>query len=65
MELRRMSSQIVSRQRDLGYQLIDADNHYYEPYDAFTRFIDPAFADRVINVKVDAKGRGKLYFGER
>ena len=21
----------------LGYRLIDADNHYYEPYDCFTR----------------------------
>ena len=32
---------------------------------AFTRYIDPAFADRSINVRVDAKGRGKLYFGDR
>jgi len=60
-----MSSQTVPRHRDLGYQLVDADNHYYEPYDAFTRFIEPDFAERVINVKVDEKGRGKLYFGER
>lgn len=51
--------------RGLGYRLIDADHHYYEPYDAFTRFIDPAFADRAINVRVDEKGRGKLYFGDR
>jgi hypothetical protein len=49
----------------LGYELVDADNHYYEPYDAFTRYIDPAFADRAINVQVDGKGRGKLYFGDR
>jgi hypothetical protein len=39
----------------LGYELVDADNHYYEPYDAFTRYIDPAFADRAINVQVDGK----------
>ena len=25
---------------------IDADNHYYEPLDAFTRHLDPAFRDR-------------------
>ena len=52
-----MSSQTVPRHQDLGYRLIDADNHYYEPYDEFTRFIDPDFADRVINVRVDEKGR--------
>jgi predicted TIM-barrel fold metal-dependent hydrolase len=49
----------------LGYRLIDGDNHYYEPYDCFTRFIEPDFADRAINVRVDEKGRGKLYFGDR
>jgi predicted TIM-barrel fold metal-dependent hydrolase len=59
-----MSATIVSNQ-DLGYRLIDADHHYYEPYDCFTRFIEPKFADRAINVRVDAKGRGKLYFGDR
>jgi predicted TIM-barrel fold metal-dependent hydrolase len=48
-----------------GFRLIDADHHYYEPYDCFSRFIEPKFADRVINVQVDAKGRGKLYFGDR
>lgn len=51
--------------RGLGYRLVDADHHYYEPYDAFTRFIEPQFADRAINVRVDEKGRGKLYFGNR
>jgi predicted TIM-barrel fold metal-dependent hydrolase len=50
---------------DLGYRLIDGDNHYYEPYDCFTRFIEPEFVDRAINVRVDEKGRGKLYFGDR
>lgn len=24
----------------LPYRLVDADNHYYEPDDAFTRFLD-------------------------
>lgn len=49
----------------LGYQLVDADNHYYEPYDCFTRYIDPEFSDRAVNVRVDVKGRGKLFFGDR
>ncbi len=59
-----MTETTISTTR-LGYDLVDADNHYSEPYDCFTRYIDPAFADRSINVKVDAKGRGKLYFGDR
>jgi predicted TIM-barrel fold metal-dependent hydrolase len=60
-----VSTETVVARPDLGYQLIDADHHYYEPYDCFSRFIDPSFADRVINVRVDQKGRGKLYFGDR
>ncbi|MCK9927941.1 amidohydrolase [Frankia sp. Mgl5] len=60
-----MSIQQPEARPDLGYPLIDADNHYYEPHDCFTRLIEPAFADRAINVRVDARGRGKLYFGDR
>ena len=34
--------------------IFDADNHYWESSDAFTRFRDPAFADRGVQVeKVD------------
>jgi predicted TIM-barrel fold metal-dependent hydrolase len=51
--------------KQLGYPLVDADNHYYEPYDCFTKYIDPEFADRAVNVKVDDKGRGKLFFGDK
>ena len=61
----RVSAQTGAGTTGLSYQLIDGDNHYYEPYDCFTRFIEPAFADRAINVRVDDKGRGKLYFGDR
>jgi hypothetical protein len=60
-----VTAQTAVSRAQLGYQLIDGDNHYYEPYDCFTRFIEPAFADRAINVRVDEKGRGKLYFGDR
>jgi predicted TIM-barrel fold metal-dependent hydrolase len=34
---------------DLGYGVIDADNHYYEALDAFTRHLDPRHAERVIH----------------
>jgi predicted TIM-barrel fold metal-dependent hydrolase len=59
-----MTAPVLSR-KGLGYDLVDADNHYYEPYDCFTRYIDPDFSDRSINVRVDAKGRGRLFFGDR
>jgi len=50
---------------ELGYRLIDADNHYYEPYDCFTRHLEPAFADRSVHVVKDEKGLGRLYFGQK
>jgi predicted TIM-barrel fold metal-dependent hydrolase len=31
---------------DLGFRAFDADNHYYEAEDAFTRHIDPSMAKR-------------------
>src|SRR4051794_2800393 len=41
---------------DLGYSVIDADNHYYEPRDAFTRYIDPKHRDLAIHVVTDDDG---------
>ena len=31
---------------DLGFKPFDADNHYYEATDAFSRHIDPKMAQR-------------------
>ena len=39
--------------RTVDYQLFDADNHYYEARDAFTRHIDPKYRDRAIEVGID------------
>jgi len=36
----------VAPHPDLGFAMFDADNHYYEATDAFTRYIDPAFKRR-------------------
>ena len=36
------------RSVDLDYGVIDADNHYYEALDAFTRHLDPRHGERVI-----------------
>jgi predicted TIM-barrel fold metal-dependent hydrolase len=33
-----------------GYRAIDADNHYYEALDSCTRYLDPAFKQRSVEV---------------
>lgn len=40
---------------ELGYEAVDADHHYYERLDAFTRHLDPRFAER--GVQVMQKGK--------
>ena len=40
---------------DLDFAPIDADNHYYEPLDAFTRHLDPAFRGRGVQVLTDGR----------
>jgi predicted TIM-barrel fold metal-dependent hydrolase len=35
---------------ELGFDAIDADNHYYESMDAFTRHLDPEFKERGVQV---------------
>ena len=45
--------------------LFDADNHYYEPRDAFTRHIEPRYRESAIHVQLDAKGRDRVVVGDR
>jgi predicted TIM-barrel fold metal-dependent hydrolase len=40
---------------DLDFAPIDADNHYYEPLDAFTRHLDPVFTRRGVQVLSDGR----------
>lgn len=40
---------------DLDFAPIDADNHYYEPLDAFTRHLDPRFRRRGVQVVSDGR----------
>ncbi|MDJ0850475.1 MAG: amidohydrolase family protein [Myxococcota bacterium] len=47
------------------YSLFDADNHYYEPRDAFTRHLEPRFRDLGIHVEPDPKGRDRVMIGSR
>ncbi len=39
----------------MDHRPFDADNHYYEPLDAFTRYLDPKFKDRGLRVVRDGK----------
>ena len=47
---------------DLGFRPFDADNHYYEAEDAFTRHIDPSMAKRCMQW-ADVGGKKRLLVG--
>jgi predicted TIM-barrel fold metal-dependent hydrolase len=50
---------------DGGFTTIfDADNHYWETYESFTRHRDPKFADRGVRL-VEVDGKHKYYIGDR
>ena len=43
---------------DLGFEVFDADNHYYEAVDAFTRHIDPSMRKRTMQwAEIDGRTR--------
>jgi len=48
-----------------GEPLLDADNHYYEPRDCFTRYIEPAYRDRTVRVRASDGGREVVLVGDR
>jgi predicted TIM-barrel fold metal-dependent hydrolase len=50
---------------DLQYRLFDADNHYYETRDAFTRHIEPRHRDKAIRVVRDDAGNDVVLVGDR
>jgi predicted TIM-barrel fold metal-dependent hydrolase len=49
----------------LGYPIVDADNHYYEPDDCCTRHLESKYRDRAVHLRRDANGEGQWYFGDR
>jgi predicted TIM-barrel fold metal-dependent hydrolase len=54
-----------ARVAELGYRVFDADNHYYEPEDAFLRYMDPKLANRAPRWVEMIDGGGKrLVFGD-
>jgi len=48
-----------------GIRLFDADNHYYEPRDCYTRHIEPRYRDRAIHVVPGPDGREKIMVGDK
>jgi predicted TIM-barrel fold metal-dependent hydrolase len=48
----------------LPYRIFDADNHYYEPDDCFTRHIEACFRERTVRVDRSRPGPGTLWVGD-
>ncbi len=47
----------------LDYRLFDADTHYYEPDDCFTRHIEAQFKDRTVWIDRRGDAPGRMYVG--
>ncbi|MEI7593142.1 MAG: amidohydrolase family protein [Actinomycetes bacterium] len=48
----------MTNERELAFQLFDADNHYYEAPDAFTRHLDRSMAKRTMQwAQIDGRQR--------
>jgi predicted TIM-barrel fold metal-dependent hydrolase len=50
---------------EFDYRLFDSDNHYYEPRDCFSRYIEPKHRDCAIHVTQDADRRDRVWIGEK
>lgn len=49
----------------MEYQLIDADGHYYEHDDCFTRHIEARHRDATVRVRRGPDGLGRIFLGQR
>ena len=50
----------------LGYRAIDADQHYFETDDCFTRYIEPKYRERAIHlVPTDEPNRARWALGDK
>jgi len=55
----------VNATQELGYAIFDADNHYYESDDCFTRHIESQYRDRTVWVdRSQGAGPGRMYIGK-
>ena len=48
-----------------GYRIIDADNHYYETPDCFTRHIEPKHRDKAISTRRRDDGSWDVRIGDK
>ncbi len=48
----------------LPYRIYDADNHYYEPDDCFTRHIEARFRERTVRIERSRPGPGTMFVGD-
>jgi predicted TIM-barrel fold metal-dependent hydrolase len=48
----------------LGYRINDADQHYYEPDDCFTRHIEAPLRGRTVRVERSGPGPGRMWVGD-
>jgi hypothetical protein len=48
----------------LDYRIFDADTHYYEPDDCFTRHIEARFKERTVWIDRSGSGPGRMYVGK-
>ena len=49
----------------LSYALFDADNHYHEPRDCFSRYIEPRFRDKAVRVVENENRRKEIRGGDK
>ena len=47
----------------LDYAIYDADNHYYEPDDCFSRHIEAKYKPRTMWIDRKSDGPGRMYVG--
>jgi predicted TIM-barrel fold metal-dependent hydrolase len=50
---------------ELGYAIYDADNHYYEPDDCFTRHIEAKWKANTVWIDRQGDGPGRMYVGDQ
>jgi predicted TIM-barrel fold metal-dependent hydrolase len=48
-----------------GIRIFDGDNHYYESYDSFTRFMEPKFTEHAVHVQRMPNGRNIVMVGDQ
>ena len=48
----------------LPYAAFDADNHFYEPRDCFTRYIEPRYKDEAVHTRPRPDGGDEIWIGD-